>query len=95
MYMAVSSSLSQREAGLIERYLSEQRELDEQLAGEYWELIEGLDASMSIYLETIERAFSPDVATALLGSVELALELGVSSDQVLDSDEKVLAYFLD
>ena len=73
MYRAVSSSLSKREAELIERYVGEQRVLDERLAAEYQELIETLDASMSEYLGVLERAFSPDVAVALLGSVELAL----------------------
>lgn len=95
MYKAVSSSLSKREAALIERYLGEQRVLDDQLAAEYQELIEKLDASVSDYLGVLERAFSPDMEAALLGSIELALELGVVSEEVLDSEEKVLAYFLD
>ena len=95
MYKAVSSSLSQREAELIARYFEEQRVLDEHLAAEYQELFEKLDASMSDYLGVLERAFSPDVEVALLGSVELARELGVASEEVLDSEEKVLAYFLD
>ncbi|PVX59565.1 hypothetical protein [Rhodococcus globerulus] len=95
MYKSISSSLSKREALLIEGYLGEQRALDEQLAAEYRELVEKLDASMSDYLGVLERAFSPDVEVALLGSVELALELGVASEEVLDSDVKVLAYFLD
>jgi len=80
---------------LIERYLDQQRALDERLAAEYQELIEKLDASMSDYLAVLERAFSPDIEVALLGSVELALELGVATDEVLDSDEKVHAHFLD
>lgn len=95
MYRAVSSSLSQREAELIARYLEEQRTLDEQLATEYQALIEQLDASMSDYIEVLERAFSPDVELALLGSVQLARELGVASDEILDSEQKTLAYFLD
>jgi len=95
MYTAVSTSLSKREAALIESYLSEQRVLDEQLAAEYQGLIEKLEASMSEYLVVLQRAFAPDVEVALLGSVELALELGVASEEVLDSEEKVLAYFLD
>lgn len=94
MYKAVSSSLSKREAELIERYLGEQRVLDEQLEAEYQELIEKLNANMSHYFGVLERAFSPDVEVALLGSVELALELGVASEDVLDSKAKVLAYFL-
>ena len=95
MYKTVSSSLSQREASLIAHYVGEQRALDEQLAAEYRELIETLDASMSDYLGVLERAFSPDLEVALLGSVELALELGVASEEILDSAETVLAYFLD
>lgn len=95
MYQAVASSLSKREAALIERYLNEQRVLDAQLTAEYQKLIEKLEASTSRYLGVLERAFSPEVEVALLGSIELALELGVASEDVLDSEEKVLAYFLD
>lgn len=95
MYKAVSSSLSKREATLIERYLGEQRILDGQLDAEYQGLIEKLDASMSAYLGVLELAFSPDVGVAFLGSVELALELGVATEEVLNSEETIRAYFLD
>lgn len=95
IYRAVSSSLSKREAELIERYLVEQRELDERLAAEYQELVDQLDGAMSEYVELLGRAFSPDLRVALEGSVYLALELGVASEEVLDSNEKVMAYFLD
>lgn len=95
MYRAVASSLTKREAALIECYLAEQRTLDEQLAAEYQAILEKLDQSMSDYLGLLERAFSPDVQVALVGSVKLAAELGVASDEILDSDEKVDAYFLD
>ncbi|MFC9997751.1 hypothetical protein [Nocardia sp. NPDC127526] len=95
MYKAVASSLTKREAALIERYLDEQRTLDEQLATEYQAILDKLDQSMSDYLGLLERAFSPDVQVALVGSVELAMELGVASNEILDSDEKVDAYFLD
>ena len=95
MYKAVSSALSKEEAALIERYVAEQRALDAQLTAEYEELIERLRVSLSGYLAVLERAFSPDLEVALLGSVELALELGVASEDVLDSEEKILAYFLE
>ncbi|MFC6009451.1 hypothetical protein [Nocardia lasii] len=95
MYKAVASSLSKREAALIERYLEEQRVLDEQLAAEYQEMVARLSRSMSEYLGLLERAFSPDVQVALTGSIELALGLGVTAEEILDSDEKALAYFLD
>ncbi|MGY1934198.1 hypothetical protein [Nocardia gipuzkoensis] len=95
LYKAAASSLTKREAALIERYLDEQRTLDEQLAAEFQATLEKLDQSMSDYLGLLERAFSPDVQVALAGSVALARELGVASDEILDSDEKVDAYFLD
>lgn len=95
MYKAAGSSLSKREAELIERYLSEQRMLDDQLASEYQALIAKLDQGMSDYLELLEQAFSPDVLIALTGSVELARVMGVPTDEILDSEEKVQAYFLD
>ncbi len=60
MYKAVASSLTKREAALIERYLAEQRALDEHLTAEYQSLVDRLTASMSVYLELLERAFSPN-----------------------------------
>jgi hypothetical protein len=95
MYKAVASSLSKQEAELIERFLGEQLILDEHLAAEYQELIEKLDQGISDYLGLLERAFSPDVQGALIGSVELARGLGVSEDEILNSEDKVIAYFLD
>lgn len=95
MYKTVASSLSQREAELIECYLEDQRLLDEQIATEYQDLIEKLNESMSNYLAVLDRAFSPDVQVALLGSVELAQELGVPTEDILDTEEKTLSYFLD
>lgn len=95
MFSAVSSSLSRREAELITRYLEEQRVLDAHLAAQYQDLVNQLDASMADYLTVLERAFSPDVEVALVGSVDLALTLGVVGDDVLDSQQKTFAYFLD
>lgn len=95
MYSAVSSSLSQREAELIARYLEEQRVLDDRIAAEHQELVDRLDESLADYLAVIERAFSPDVQAALHGSVELALAVGIASDDVLDSEQKIRTYFLE
>ncbi|WP_336087327.1 hypothetical protein [Nocardia sp. SSK8] len=95
MYKAVASSLTKREAALIERYLDEQRALDAELAAEYQAILDQLTASMAEYLGLLERAFSPDVQVAFAGSVELARQLGVAANEILDSEEKVDAYFLD
>ncbi|WDF34006.1 hypothetical protein PTW37_03505 [Arthrobacter agilis] len=95
MYRTVASSLSKRETELIERYLDEQHVLDEHLAAEHQDLIQKLDEGMSDYVGLLERAFSPDMQIALLGSAELARQLGVPAEEILDSEEKIHAYFLD
>lgn len=95
MYQAVASSLSKKEVELINRYLADQRVLDEELAARYSDLIEKLGESLSSYLAVLERAFSPDLQVALLGSVELARELGVPDEEILDTTDKALSYFLD
>lgn len=94
MYKEVSNSLSKREAELIEGYLSAQQELNERLDAEYQDLISQLDTAMSTYLDLLELAFSPDLEMALDGSVALALELGVAYEDLLDSEEKTTAYFV-
>ncbi|AZZ53551.1 hypothetical protein [Rathayibacter festucae] len=95
MYNAASSSLSARETALVNSYLDDQRVLDEKLAVEHDALIGKLEASMSGYVTALDRAFSPDIEVALLGSIELAREVGVPSEDILDTDEKVHEYFLD
>lgn len=95
MYRAVAASLSKREAALINRYLEGQLILDEELAAEYNELIATLEASMSGYLAVLERAFDPDIQLAFIGSIELAVEMGVPTEEILDTNDKALAYFLD
>lgn len=95
MYQAVSSCLSGQEAALIERFLAEQRTLDMRLAAEHQELIESLEARMTVYLEVLDQAFSPDRDIALPGSVKLARSLGVAGEDVLDSEEKAVAYFIE
>ena len=94
-YQAVSSSLSKKEAELINRNLADQHVLDRGLAAKYNDLIEKLDESISSYLAVLERAFSPDLQVALLGSVGLARALGVPTEEILDTKDKALAYFLD
>ncbi|WP_104092085.1 hypothetical protein [Arthrobacter sp. GMC3] len=95
MYRAVSSNLSKKEVELINRYLSDLRALDEGLSTQHNELIEKLEKSMSSYLVLLERAFSPDMQVALIGSVELARERGAPTEEILDTKDKALSYFLE
>lgn len=95
MYRSASSALSNRESALIARYFEEQQRLDEELAQQYRGLIDELVVEMAAYVDLLDRAFSPDLETALDGSIELALSLDVPADEVLDSSDKARAYFMD
>jgi hypothetical protein len=95
MHNTVSVALSNREAALLESYRDDQRALDEHLAGQHRDLLVDLDTSMLRYITLLERAWSPDVAVALAGSVELARDVGIVSEAILDTDEKIQSYFLD
>lgn len=95
MYQATRSSLSRRETALIEGYLAAQRDLDDELNAEHAQLIEKLNLSTADYFAVLQRAFAPDVVVAALGSVELALKIGVDEADVLDSEAKALSFFLD
>ncbi|WP_439691109.1 hypothetical protein ACRQ4B_09070 [Curtobacterium sp. SP.BCo] len=95
MYQSVSDALARRETELVERYAAEQRELGEQLASDHEQIVEQIRSATSAYVAVLDRAFSPDVETALAGSIALAVHVGVAPESVLDSDEKTAAYFLD
>lgn len=43
----------------------------------------------------VEEAFSIDVNIAFDGSIKLARELGVLTEEILDTPEKVKSYFMD
>lgn len=95
VFSSVTGALNAWEAEMLMRHLAEQHELDEHLAAEHRELLDLLETSMPRYLDALDLAFSPDPEIALAGSVELALQLGVEPDSVLDTNEKALSYFLD
>lgn len=95
MYQAAKDCLSERERGLIQAYAEEQRRLDAELADEYAHCIELLQNSLSSYFDLLSRAFDPNPALALEGSILLASELGVPSEMILDTREKAMSYFMD
>ena len=80
---------------LLDTYMKELNEYDEQLQSEYAEFIKALNDNMAKYLDILDRAFSPDIRMAFVGSIELAKELGISDAEILDTKEKIDSYFLD
>lgn len=95
MYQAAKDGLSNKEREIIEAYANRQRELDARLAAEYRHCLDLLDAGMADYLDLLGRAFDPDPSLAFEGSIQLAKEVGVSAEEVLDTREKAMAFFMD
>lgn len=94
LLQCAKGSLSQREVALIRQYAAAQQALDQRFSAEHAKLLADLEEGFSRYLAVIDQAFSPEPRAALLGSIELASALGVPTEQILDSEKKVAAYFL-
>lgn len=95
MYKIVKNSLTEREQELVKSYLESVNNLEVILEGQYVQYIDKLNKELLCYLEIIEQLYSCDVMIAFDGSVKLAKSLGIPSEEILDSREKIQAYFMD
>lgn len=95
IYQIGKDSFSAKENELIEEYRRDLSELDEQLTTEYRLCIEELNRCFEKYMVLLTTAFDPEMEKALDGSIALAKHMGVSDDEILDSYEKIVSYFLD
>ena len=87
--------LSGQEQQILEKHLQEIQDLKNRLDRRYRDLADELAGEMQKFLEILDRAFAPDVQLAFAGSVELARQMGVPGEEVLDTREKIASYFLD
>lgn len=95
MYQFAMDSLSAREQTIFGEYLESLQQLGKYLDIQYQEFILGISENMKLFMETLDRAFAPDVRTSFAGSAELARAMGVPMEEILDSRQKVMSYFLD
>lgn len=93
LYQISKDSLSAKEQEIIEEYLKDINNLNTELEAKYKEYIDGLAASMRIFMDILDRAFAPDIRIAFAGSIEMARQMGVPADEILDSKEKITQYF--
>ena len=91
MYQIAKDNLTKKEQQLINGYLKYLYELEIALDKKY---IDELNKSLTIYYEMLEKAFSPNYAKALEGSVALAMSFGVPSEELLKSISETDDYFL-
>ena len=93
MYQIGKDCYHDKEREIINGYLAELKLLDEALDEQYQAYILKLNENFKVFLQLTNAAFSPDVATAFEGSIELARVMGVPTDEILDSHKKVVSYF--
>lgn len=94
MYQMAKDNFSGKEQEIIKQYLEEQRILDERLDKQYKECIDELNKNYSRYLVLLDEAFSPNVETAFLGSIQLARSIGLEESETIDSIDEAREYFL-
>lgn len=86
--------LYEKENALLEEYLRNQYQLTEELEAKFKDYIKELEAQTSQIDKAIEKAFSSDFQSTLKNTVELAKATGVRDNKILDSIDKVDAFFL-
>lgn len=84
-----------KEQAILESYLQNQKQLDEQLQNEYDAFLAELQEYADRFQGLIDAAFSPDLRNSLRQSAELARQAGVEEDEILESIEDVDAFFKD
>ncbi len=95
LYQIGKDGLLAREDELIKNYIKEIADLDCRLKVDYQRYIEKLNMCYTEYLELLTAAFNPGITEALEGSVVLAEYMGVASEEILDSYDKIVSYFMD
>ena len=95
IYQAAKGNLSNYEQKVLAEYADQQKQLDADLKNEYGLLLDQIQVEMAEYMNLLEIAFHPDPIIALNGSIRLAAALGVPQNEILDTSEKLDAFFLD
>ena len=95
LYQIGKDSLTKKEQAILAGYISEINTLDQQLEEAYRSSIDRMNAAFASYMDVLAVAFVPDVLQALQGSAKLAKTMGVPTEEILDTREKVFSYFMD
>lgn len=95
MLQIARDNLSGKEQKLFEGYLQEIKIQNSKLREKYRDTLEQIREQMIRFMAILERAFSPDIQMAFAGSIDLAREMGVPQEEILDSEEKLYSYFME
>ncbi len=95
MYQISKDYLSDLEQKLIKSYVESINRLNLILEKDYQIFVQGINNELLIFMDLLDRAFVPDIHLAFVGSVDLAKACGVPTEEILDSKEKIVSYFMD
>lgn len=93
IYQIAKDSFTANEQRIIEKYLQDLNTLDQELTIEYSQYIKQLNKNYSVYMKLLDNAFNCDIERALKGSVELAKQMGVPTDELLTNYQEIATYF--
>ena len=94
MYELCKKQGAEKSQTIIANYKKELSELNQQLDIQYLQVVIQIQKSLQKFKELEELAFDPDVNKSFNGSINLALEIGVSKNKVLKSMNEIDSYFL-
>ena len=94
MYKVAKDNFNKNQQEMIDRFKQEQEQLDSKLASEYQEVILKLNRELQTYYVVLENSFDPNYKKAFEGSISLAIHLGIPSEEILDTKEKIDNYFI-
>ncbi len=94
LYQIAKDHLSDKEQQLIQNYRQSISTLEKSLEEQYHKVLEEINAEFEKYSSAVEIAFDEDVNRAFEGSIELALDAGVSKDEMLKNKQDIDNYFL-
>lgn len=95
MYKLAKDNFKEKEQAIMKRYYDNLLELDNKLDEQYRKFVVELSQAFEEFISILDKAFSPNIEEALNGSIELAKLCGVSNEEILDTKEKAMIYFLD
>lgn len=94
IYQTSKDYLSKYEQTIIQKYLKEIEEYNNQLNQEYRNFMIELMVDLKQYMSLLNAAFAPDYRVALEGSIQLAISLGVDKKDLLKNEKEIDDFFL-
>ena len=95
LYEIAKEYFNEEEQKIIKKYYDEIQLLEKDLKNEYNIFIEKIKQEVDLYMQIVEKLYSPDIHAVFEGTIEMAKFYGVPENEILDSQEKIDNYFTD